>query len=66
MLVGLLVNVGTYVALTTQTATFAHRRYAALLTGIVPGSAFNFMAAPSHVFQKPRSSRGTLPHASDA
>jgi putative flippase GtrA len=66
MLVGLLVNVGTYVALTTQTATFAHRRYAALLTGIVRGSAFNFIAARCHVFQKTRSSMGTLPHAPDA
>jgi dolichol-phosphate mannosyltransferase len=56
MLVGLLVNVGTYAALTMPSAPFAHRRYAALLTGIALGTACNFITARSYVFQKPPSS----------
>jgi dolichol-phosphate mannosyltransferase len=56
MLGGLLINVGTYAALTIPTAPFAYRRYTALLTGIVLGATCNFIAARSYVFQKPRSS----------
>lgn len=56
MLVGLLVNVGTYAALTMPGAPLARWRYSALLIGIALGTACNFIAARSYVFAKPRSS----------
>ena len=51
VLVGFVVNVGTYAALTTQTRTFARHPLLALLMGIVLGTASNFLAARWHVFK---------------
>jgi dolichol-phosphate mannosyltransferase len=51
VLVGFVVNVGTYVVLTTQTRTFARHPLLALLLGIVLGTASNFLAARWHVFK---------------
>jgi dolichol-phosphate mannosyltransferase len=52
MLVGLVVNVGTYALLTTQTQVFSQRRLAALLIGIALGTAGNFLAARWYVFRR--------------
>lgn len=52
MLVGLVVNVGTYALLTTQTQVFAQRRLPALLIGIALGTAGNFLAARWYVFRR--------------
>lgn len=51
VLVGFVVNVGTYVVLTTQTRTFARHPLLALLTGIALGTASNFLAARWYVFK---------------
>lgn len=52
MVVGFVVNFGTYAVLTTRTAYFGHHRYVALLLGIAVGTVFNFAAARSWVFRR--------------
>ncbi len=54
MLVGLVVNVGTYALLTTKVAAFSRRRLLALLIGIGLGTASNFAAARAWVFRRGR------------
>lgn len=51
VLVGFVVNVGTYVVLTTQTRPFARHPLLALLIGIALGTASNFVAARWYVFK---------------
>lgn len=51
VLVGFVVNVGTYAVLTTQTPTFARHPLVALLIGIALGTASNFLAARWYVFR---------------
>jgi dolichol-phosphate mannosyltransferase len=51
VLVGFVVNVGAYAVLTTQTRTFARHPLLALLTGIVLGTASNFLASRWYVFK---------------
>lgn len=56
VLLGFVVNVGAYALLTTQTRTFARHPLLALLTGIVLGTASNFLAARWYVFRGKRRS----------
>lgn len=51
VLVGLVVNVGAYVILTTHTRAFARHPLLALLIGIALGTASNFVAARWYVFK---------------
>jgi dolichol-phosphate mannosyltransferase len=59
VLVGFVVNVGTYVVLTTHTQTFARSPLLALLTGIALGTASNFLAARWFVFRGRTAARPT-------
>jgi putative flippase GtrA len=57
VVVGFVVSVSSYALLTTQTRTFARHPLLALLTGIVLGTASNFLAARWYVFKG-----RTVPH----
>jgi dolichol-phosphate mannosyltransferase len=57
MVAGLVVSVGTYVALTSTVFTQPAHRYLALVIGTALGSAFNFLAAKLYVFVRARHSR---------
>ncbi len=59
-LVGLSVNVGSYVALTSLVGFFARYQLLALVCGVVLGSAFNFVVANAFVYgARPAASRAS-------
>lgn len=59
VLVGLVMNVGTYAVLTTQTLTFTRHPLLALLIGILLGTVSNFLAARWYVFRAGAAPRPT-------